>query len=160
MIRKLIYVFGFMIILGTAHAQPGVNLPVATDTIILKENMAGGRAFLVYQDSILRVMASEQAICNSLEMFGPNDQMNRIFKEVKTRNSVDFFTAGKKADNWGMVSLLRELLRKGSCFVIKRKDDTKVETVISKTYSEKGTKGVRYYADGILLLDYIDLADR
>lgn len=160
MIIKLIYVFGFMMVLGTAHAQPDVNLSVTTDTIILKENTAGGRAFLVYQDSTLRVMASEQAICNGLEMFGPNDQMHRIFKEVKTRNSVDFFTAGKRADNRGMVFLLRELLRKGSCSVIKRKDDTKVETVISKTYSEKGTKGIRYYADGILLLDYIDLVDR
>lgn len=161
MIKKLLYIVGCIMVLDSSRAQTGLYFTAVTDTIILKEPVTAGKVFLIHEDSIFRIEAPETAINDVLKTMNQTDPLNRIFRELNAAKSTNFFQKNKQENlYWDSVILLRELLKKGSCILIRRKNNEKLKAIVSKTFSGKEGKGTRYYADDVLLLEYQDLTDR
>lgn len=150
--KKLLYLSLFLVVLGNrVSAQIDVVRQIS-----LEKNAGQSRLFLLYEDSLYRILAPENAIDDVLKPFKESDRLPLAFRQLDNENSTDYHRMSIKR---GLASesqfLIHELMERGDCLIEKKADDIKIKAVVAMSYKKGDMEGITYNIGDHVLYNYI-----
>lgn len=150
--KKLLFLSLFLAIFSNrVNAQIDVVRQIS-----LEKNAGQSRLFLLYEDSLYRILAPESAIDEVLKPFKESDRLPLAFRQLDNENSTDYHRMSIKC---GLASesqfLIHELMERGDCLIEKKADDIKIKAVVAMSYKKGDVDGISYNIGDHVLYNYI-----
>lgn len=152
MMRKLFLLCVGLLVINGLHAQIDVVRQIS-----MEKDAGQSKLYLMYEDSVYRLLAPESAIREILKPFKETDKLPLAFKELNNENSTNYHDVAVKH---GLASesqfLIHELMERGDCLIEQKPDRTKVKAVVAMTYKDGSVEGIKYMIGDHVLYNYID----
>lgn len=151
MLRQLLIFCVFCAGVHPLQAQIG-----AVRQIPMEKDASQSKLFLLYEDSLYRLLAPETAIRDVLKPLKENDRLPLAFRQLDNEHSTDYYQASiRRGLALESQFLIHELLERGGCLIERKPDRTKVKALVAMSYRDGLIEGIRYQVGDHTLYNYV-----